>query len=143
MSFAQTRVLFVQATEAGGYPPIIHASSLFASAGARVVILNAPVAGYDLTLPSVPGVQVRNIGSRPSHMMPKATYLRYVWAAARLGAMFRPTVVYASDPLGAAPGLLAARIANAQLIYHEHDTPRPGTLHPRISQFRKAAAQRA
>jgi glycosyltransferase involved in cell wall biosynthesis len=143
MPEAQTRVLFLQATEAGGYPPILHASSLFASVGAKVVILNAPVAGYDLTVPFVAGVNVRNIARRPSHMMSKFSYLRYVCAAAQLAATFRPTVVYASDPMGAGPGLLAARLANATLVYHEHDTPKPGTLHPRIAHFRKAAAQKA
>ena len=143
MAETQTRVLFVQATEAGGYPPIIHASSLFAAAGAKVVILNAPVAGYDLTLPSVPGVLVRDIAVRPAHLMPKFSYLRYVCAAAQLAATFRPTVVYASDPLGAGPGLLAARLANATLVYHEHDTPKPGALDPRIARLRKAAARKA
>src|SRR5262249_47969804 len=121
MAETQTRVLFVQATEAGGYPPIIHASSLFASTGAKVVILNAPITGYDLKVPSMPGVSIRNIAARPSPVMPKVTYLRYAWAAARLAATFRPTVVYASDPMGAGPGLLAARLANATLVYHEHD----------------------
>src|ERR1041385_5965728 len=116
MAEKETRVLFVQATEAGGYPPIMHASSLFASAGAQIVILNAPFAGYDLTLPSVAGVKVRNMALRPSSIMPKLTYLRYVCAAARLAATFRPTLVYASDPMGAGPGLLAARLANAALI---------------------------
>ena len=143
MRRAPTRVLFVQATEAGGYPPIIHASSLFASAGAQVVVLNAPVHHYDLTFPILPGVRIHEIATRPSHVMPKTTYLRYAWAAARVAAKFRPTVVYASDPMGAAPALLAARIANASLVYHEHDTPKPGTLHPRIAQFRRAAARKA
>jgi glycosyltransferase involved in cell wall biosynthesis len=143
MAETQARVLFVQATEAGGYPPIIHASSLFAAAGAKVVVLNAPVAGYDLTFPAMPGVSVQNIATRPSHLMPKLSYLRYVWAAARAAAKFRPTVVYASDPFGAAPGLLAARVANATLVYHEHDSPKSGSLDPRIAQFRKAAARKA
>jgi len=143
MKPVQTRVLFVQATEAGGYPPIIHASSLFASAGAQVVILNAPVADYHLTVPVASGVRIHNIASRSSHVMPKVTYLRYALAAARLAATFRPTLVYASDAMGAGPGLLAARIAKAALVYHEHDTPKAETLHPRIAQFRKAAAHKA
>jgi len=143
MADAETRVLFVQATEAGGYPPILHAASLFASAGAKVAILNAPVAGYELTVPFIPGVRVRNIVARPSHVMPKFVYLRYVWAAARLAAAFRPNVVYASDPMGAGPGLLAARLANAALVYHEHDTPKPGSLDRRIARLREAAARKA
>jgi glycosyltransferase involved in cell wall biosynthesis len=143
MADTETRVLFVQATEAGGYPPILHAASLFASAGAKVAILNAPVEGYALTVPFIPGVSVRNIVTRPSHVMPKFVYLRYIGEAARLAATFRPNVVYASDPLGAGPGLLAARLANATLVYHEHDTPKPGSLDPRIARLRKAAARKA
>jgi glycosyltransferase involved in cell wall biosynthesis len=143
MKAPQTRVLFVQATEAGGYPPILHASSLFAAAGAQVVILNAPVTGYGLTIPVTPGVRVHNIAARSSHVMSKRTYLRYAWTAARLAATFRPTLVYASDPMGAGPGLLAARVAKAALVYHEHDTPAPGALHTRIAQFRRSAVQKA
>ena len=55
----------------------------------------------------------------------------------------RPDIVYASDPLGAAPGLLAARLSGARLVYHEHDTPNPGTLHPWLARQRRAAARRA
>ena len=77
-------MLFVQATEAGGYPPIIHSSSLMALEGAEVLILNAPVAGHDLAFPPHPGVSVRNVASRPSHVMRGLDYLQYLAAAARL-----------------------------------------------------------
>jgi glycosyltransferase involved in cell wall biosynthesis len=143
MPRAGCRILFLQTTEAGGYPPIIHASSLMALAGWEVMILNAPVMGHSLSFPAQAGVVVRNIHTRPSHVMGRTDYLRYFVAAARLALMFRPDVVYASDPLGAGPGLIAARLAKAALVYHEHDTPRPGTLRSRIAQFRTAAAQRA
>jgi glycosyltransferase involved in cell wall biosynthesis len=136
-------VLFVQATEAGGYPPIIHASSLMALAGWDVVILNAPIRGHNLAVPPQPGLKLRNIGSRPSHAMQKFEYFQYIAAAARLAVTFRPDVVYASDPLGAAPGLIAARLASASLVYHEHDTPPPGTLRSPVAQFRAAATRRA
>jgi glycosyltransferase involved in cell wall biosynthesis len=143
MRKAGRSVLFVQGTEAGGYPPIIHASSLMALAGAEVLILNAPVTGHDLAFPTVPGIHVRSIGPRPSHVMRGIDYLQYVLAAARLALTFRPDVIYASDPLGAGPGLLAARLAHAALVYHEHDTPALGKLRPPIAQFRRAAARQA
>jgi len=138
-----SRVLFLQATEAGGYPPIIHASSLMALAGWNVVILNAPIAGHDLAYPPCPGVNVRTVASRPSHVMGRLDYVQYVLAAARLAVTFRPDVIYASDPLGAGPGLLAARLARAVLVYHEHDTPGPGTLRSPIARFRRSAARKA
>jgi glycosyltransferase involved in cell wall biosynthesis len=75
--------------------------------------------------------------------MGKAAYARYTAAAARLAMNLRPDIVYASDPLGAGPGLLAARLASAGLVYHEHDSPDPGSLRPSLARARAAAARRA
>ena len=75
--------------------------------------------------------------------MTRAAYAAYAAAAARIAIRLRPDVVYASDPLGAGPGLLAARLTGARLVYHEHDTPNPGTLHPWLARLRRAAARRA
>ncbi|MGE3781984.1 MAG: glycosyltransferase, partial [Alphaproteobacteria bacterium] len=137
------RVLFVQATEAAAYPPVIHAASLMAEAGWRVCVLSAPVAGSGLEFPSHPRIALRPVAARPSHVMTKAAYAVYTAAAARLALGWRPDLVYASDPLGAGPGLLAARLAGAALVYHEHDTPNPGALHPFSARLRRAAARRA
>src|SRR5262249_2395979 len=60
-----------------------------------------------------------------------------------LASRVRPDVVYASDPLGAAPGLLAARLAGASLVYHEHDSPAPGALQPWLGHLRAAAGRAA
>jgi glycosyltransferase involved in cell wall biosynthesis len=137
------RALFIQATEPAGYPPLIHAASLIAEAGWEVTFLSAPFAGHRLELPRHPRIAVREIPVRPSHVMGKAGYIRYAGAAARLGLNLRPDVVYASDPLGAGPGLLAARLARARLVYHEHDSPAPGSLRPSLARARAAAARRA
>jgi len=135
--------LFVQAAEAAAYPPIIHAAGLMAEAGWQVCVLSAPVAGSDLKFPCHPGVELRRTAHRSSHVMTRAVYATYAAAAARLAIGRRPDIVYASDPLGTAPGLLAARLSGAQLVYHEHDTPTPGTLHPWLARQRHAAARRA
>jgi glycosyltransferase involved in cell wall biosynthesis len=137
------RVLFIQATEPAGYPPLIHASSLMAEAGWEVTFLSAPFEGHRLELPHHPRIAVRAIPARPTHVMGKAAYARYAAAAARLALGLRPDIVYASDPLGAGPGLLAARLGGARLVYHEHDSPDPGTLRPLLAQARAAAARRA
>jgi glycosyltransferase involved in cell wall biosynthesis len=76
-------------------------------------------------------------------MMSSISYALYVAAAARLALRLRPNIVYASDPLGAGPGLLAARLSGAGLVYHEHDSPSPGTLHPVVARSRAAAARAA
>jgi glycosyltransferase involved in cell wall biosynthesis len=137
------RVLFIQATEPAGYPPLINAASLMAEAGWEVTFLSAPIEGNRLELPSHPRIAVRAIPPRPSHVMGKAAYVRYAVCAADLALRVRPDVVYASDPLGAAPGLLAARLARARLVYHEHDSPAPGSLPPLLRRARSVAARRA
>jgi glycosyltransferase involved in cell wall biosynthesis len=137
------RVLFIQATEPARYPPLIHASSLMADAGWDVAFLSAPIEGSRLDLPRHPRIALRAIPARPSHVMGKAAYTRYAIAATRLALRLRPDVVYVSDPLGAGPGLLAARLARARLVYHEHDSPSPGSLRPSIARARVVAARRA
>ena len=137
------RVLFLQATEPAAYPPLINASMLMAEAGWDVTFLSAPIAGEKLKLADHPRIAVRSIPPRPSHVMGKTAYAGYLAAAARLVLQLRPDVVYASDPLGAAPGLLAARIARGRLVYHEHDSPAPGSLAPVISRARVRAARSA
>ena len=137
------RVLFVQATNPGAYPPLIHASMLMAEAGWEVTFLSAPIDGDELALNPHPRIKIHAVRSRPSHVMGKVDYAVYAAAAARLALRLRPNVVYASDPLGAGPGLLAARLAGAALVYHEHDSPSAGALHPILARSRGAAARAA
>jgi glycosyltransferase involved in cell wall biosynthesis len=132
------RVLFVQATNPGAYPPLIHASMLMAEAGWEVTFLSAPFDGDELALNPHARIKIHSVRSRRSHVMGKVEYAVYAAAAARLAVRLRPDVVYASDPLGAGPGLLAARLAGAALVYHEHDSP--SGLHPVLEQSRRAAA---
>ena len=137
------RVLFVQATNPGAYPPLIHASMLMAEAGWEVTFLSAPIAGNALSLAPHPRIKIHAVRTRPSHVMSNVSYALYAAAAARLALRLRPNVVYASDPLGAGPGLLAARLAGAALVYHEHDSPRPGALNPIVAQLRAATVRSA
>jgi glycosyltransferase involved in cell wall biosynthesis len=137
------RVLFIQATDPAAYPPLIHASMLMAETGWGVTFLSAPIAGSLLELPHHPRIERKAMAARPSHEMRKPAYARYAAVAARLAVRLRPEVVYASDPLGAGPGLLAARLARARLVYHEHDSPAPGALNLSLAQARAAAARRA
>lgn len=114
-----------------------------AAAGWQVLVLNAPIKGHDLAFPRDGRVALKHMRARPSHIMRKRDYARYLFAASRLAASFRPDVVYASDPLGALPGLVASRISRAGLVYHEHDSPNPGALDPKVMRFRAIAAKSA
>jgi glycosyltransferase involved in cell wall biosynthesis len=121
----------------------MHASMLMAEAGWEVTFLSAPIASNPLALPSHSRITVRAIRDRPSHVMSNIDYSIYTAAAAALALRLRPDVVYASDSIGAGPGLLAARLAGAQLIYHEHDSPQPGMLRSVLWQLRAAATRSA
>ena len=76
--------------------------------------------------------------------MTKLTYAAYCLHAAALARELKPGVVYASDPIGALPGLIAARAAGAHLIYHEHDSPSSQyQLNPLMAWARRAASRSA
>lgn len=140
---ARRRVLFIQATEPAAYPPLIHASMLMADAGWDVTFLSAPIAGKALELPHHPHIRLQEIRTRPSHVMSKRAYAHYTAAAGRLALRLRPEIVYASDPLGAGPGLLTALLARARLVYHEHDSPTRDSLNPLLARARAIAARQA
>ena len=137
------RVLFLQATDPAYYPPLIHASMLMADAGWRVTFLSAPVSDWPIVLPSHPQVDVRAIHPRPSHVMRSFDYAVYTANSIKLALRLRPDVVYASDSLGAGPGLLAASLSGAELVYHEHDSPQPGSLNRIVARLRAATARSA
>jgi glycosyltransferase involved in cell wall biosynthesis len=143
LSGTRPRVLFIQATEPANYPPLIHASMLMAEAGWDVTFLSAPIAGNRLELPEHPCITLHAIWPRPASVMDRTAYSRYTVAAARLALRLKPDIIYASDPLGAGPGLLAARLARARLVYHEHDSPAPGSAHSALMRARAAAVRRA
>ncbi len=119
------RALFVQATEPGAYPPVINAALLLAEDGWEVTVLGAPIEGKRLAMPLHPRIRLDAIAARSTHVMTKGAYAAYCLRAVSLAREVRPTLLYASDPLGALPGLLAARLAGSRprLIYHEHDSP--------------------
>ncbi|MCC6736301.1 MAG: glycosyltransferase [Bauldia sp.] len=136
-------ILFLQVTEPGAYPPIMNAAFCLADRGWQATLLAAPIAGLDTPVPVHPGVTVRAIATRPSHVIRPADYLRYHLAAARLALTQRPAVIYASDPLAASPARLAARLAGAAIVYHEHDSPAAGALRPWFAARRQSVARRA
>lgn len=135
------RVLFLQATDPAAYPPLINAGVLMAEDGWEVTYLSAPMVDLPLAMPAHPRIAVRAIAARPSHVVRKGDYLAYLARALQLALKLGPDVVYASDVLGAGPGLLAARAVQAALIYHEHDPP--GPRRPALHRWRRAAARSA
>ena len=75
--------------------------------------------------------------------MSKPNFMRYISHAIRLSQSIQPHVVYVSDQLGAAPGILAAKLTRARLVYHEHDSPAPSGPGSILRYLRKIVARSA
>jgi glycosyltransferase involved in cell wall biosynthesis len=118
------RVLYVQYTNPGLYPPLIRGAQRLAEAGADVSMLGVRVPGLDaLGVPPTAGVTVRLLPPASDGWRLKAHYARYAAWVAREAAAWKPDWIYASD-LFAAPIALALRaLTGARLLYHEHDAP--------------------
>jgi glycosyltransferase involved in cell wall biosynthesis len=136
------KILFLQCTNAGNYPPIINAAKIFASNGWRVTILSSPsIETLDLGVGKHAGLIHLITRVRPTSQVQPLEYLNYILASIRLALRLRPNVIYASDPLGALPALSASKVSGAQIVYHEHDSPAPGSLRPFIAHMRARVAR--
>lgn len=117
------RILYVQYTNPGGYPPLHHSSGILADKGWKVRFLGirAPEV-TNLDLPGHPNISSREWTSLAPGIRQKLHFLLFnvwiVWTALR----WRPHWVYASD-FAAAPSALFLRGIGFRVVYHEHDTP--------------------
>ena len=118
------RVLHVQYTNPGAYPPLVRGAALLADAGAEVLMLGTRVAGLDaLDAAPVEGVDIRLVPAAADGWRLKAHYARYAAWVAREGAAWKPDWIYASDLLGAPIALALRTLTGARIVYHEHDAP--------------------
>ena len=138
-------MLFLQVVEPGMYPPIIAACAFDGGSGLgchRCLPRHrrTPSSGW----PTHPAIfDAPDCGTPPVSLSANLDFLRYYGPAASLALRWRPDIVYASDWLGMVPGLLAARLAGARLVYHEHDSPSPGALRSWLARFRAKVARNA
>jgi glycosyltransferase involved in cell wall biosynthesis len=118
------RILYIQYTNPGGYPPLEHSSRILASNGWSVLFLGTGALGADsLRFPAHPNITVRRMPFCPSGWRQKPHYLAYcLWVL--LGVLiWRPKWVYASDPLACLSALIASWVPGLGVLYHEHDSP--------------------
>ena len=118
------RVLYVQYTNPGAYPPLVRGAQLLAESGAQVLILGTRVRDTDvLNVQSTPGVSVRLADEAPDGWRLKTHYGGFAAWVAREAAAWKPDWVYASDLLAAPLALGLAALSRARVVYHEHDAP--------------------
>jgi glycosyltransferase involved in cell wall biosynthesis len=117
------RVLYVQYTNPAGYPPIVHSACLLADQGFDVRVLGTDALAAHMKFPRHPRVEVRLMPFQSGGWRQKLHYLRFaLWVLASAVA-WRPTWVYASDPLSCPVAVLMKRLLGLRVIYHEHDSP--------------------
>jgi glycosyltransferase involved in cell wall biosynthesis len=121
------RVLYVQYTNPGAYPPIDHGAHLLAAAGFEVLLLGTDVLGDVLTVKAHPGIRVKLRPFRAAGPRQKWHYATFlVWSLAQ-AIRWRPDWIYASDPLSSPIALVLHLVTGARVVYHEHDAPAAST----------------
>ncbi len=118
------RILYIQFTNPGGYPPLGHSSRILADSGWEVLFLGMGAWGAD-TLQFLPHarVSVLRISFCPAGWKQKVHYLRYALWVVSWAVRWQPGWIYASDPLSSPIALLLAFFPGLNVLYHEHDSP--------------------
>ena len=120
---ATGRVLYVQYTNPGGYPPLVHSARLLADRGFEVLLLGTDALASSMAFPAHPGVTVQLMPFQPGGWLQKLSYFRFASSAAATAMTWRPSWIYASDPLSAPVALMLKQLLGVPVIYHEHDSP--------------------
>lgn len=122
------RVLYLQYTSPGAYPPLENSARMLAEHGWDVRLLGARRAGLErLVVRPHENLDMRLMSAIPRGVRHRVHYLAYcAWAAGHT-LWWRPDWVYASDFFGAPPGLFATHLPRTRVLYHEHDAPGPGS----------------
>jgi len=118
------RILFLQYTNPGGYPPLEHSSRLLARAGWEVEFCGIKSrSSANLEFAPFPRVRQRSLPYQAPGLAQKLHYLRFglwcLWHALR----WRPHWLYASDALATPTAALIRRLTRCRVLYHEHDSP--------------------
>jgi glycosyltransferase involved in cell wall biosynthesis len=142
------RILYVQYTNPGCYPPLEHSSRILANAGWKVLFLGTGALGAAdaLRFPAHPMIAVKQLPFCPAGFRQKIHYVIFgLWVLAS-ALVWRPRWVYASDAVSCPIALAVSWIPGLRIIYHEHDSPN-GIPASRIDRFvmwcRRVVARRA
>jgi glycosyltransferase involved in cell wall biosynthesis len=117
------RVLYVQYTNPGAYPPLVRGAQILAESGAEVLMLGTRVFGTDaLDVDPRAGLDVQLLPEAGDGWKLKAHFARYATWVVRQIATWKPDWLYASDLLST-PIALGFAVRGGRVVYHEHDAP--------------------
>lgn len=120
-----TRVLYIQFTAPGYYPPLQHSSSILADQGCEIRFVGLGDENGQSLL-SFPPHENRDEILLPKLNSAPLTYARFTATCFAQALKFRPDVVYASAHTAAPVALAIQKLTRIPVIYHEHDAPTPG-----------------
>ena len=118
------RILYVQYSNPGGYPPLLHSSRLLARSGWDVLFLGTGASGADtLNVPENQRISCRRLRFSEPGIRQKLHFLHFcVWCLLS-SLRFRPSWIYASDMRACPAAMLIRMLCRIPIIYHEHDIP--------------------
>jgi glycosyltransferase involved in cell wall biosynthesis len=141
------RILYVQFTNPGNYPPLQHSARMLVDAGWDVRVLGTESFGSSslLRFPSHNRIQITTLRFFSGGFLQK---LHYVWFCVRviwIAIWWRGSWIYASDLTSYLPALLACLLTGRKVILHEHDSPpqKGNWFHNLLFFARKQLARRA
>lgn len=138
---ANPRILYIQYTNPGAYPPLEHSSHLLAARGWEVLFLGIKIPGEDdLRLLPHPRITVHELSTSGIGWRQRLHYLSYALWVAAWTLRWRPAWIYASDAIICPIVLLISLLPGVNVVYHEHDSPQPSRQ--RASDRLKAWARR-
>jgi glycosyltransferase involved in cell wall biosynthesis len=142
------RILYIQYTNPGGYPPLEHSSKILADAGWQVLFLGTGASGADsLQFPPHDRITVRRMAFQQPGWRQKLHYVRFCLWVLWTVLIWRPRWVYASETFSCPVGLVLTCIPGFRVIYHEHDSPsgssQGGGFDRVLAGTRRALARRA
>jgi glycosyltransferase involved in cell wall biosynthesis len=118
------KIMFVQYTNPAAYPPLEHGSHILAHAGWNILFLGTGALGPDtLRFPTHERIKVRQISFCSAGWRQKLHYFKFCFWILLWTLRWRPTWVYASDPLSCPVTLALSVLPCVRVIYHEHDSP--------------------
>jgi glycosyltransferase involved in cell wall biosynthesis len=122
MTDTKKRILYVQYTNPGVYPPLDHSSHILAEAGWEILFLGIAL-HPQMTLTPHPRIQVKTLPEVAPGWQQKVHYFYYLLWMMIWVLRWRPMWIYASDPLSTPIALLLTYLPRLKVLYHEHDSP--------------------
>ena len=142
------RILFVQYTDPAAYPPVQHSSRILAEQGWEVAFLGvASTSTRKMQMSPHARIQVKTIRFVEGGLRQKLNYFLFFFLTLYWIWRWRPSWIYASDPLSCPIVWLVQKLHHIKFIYHEHDSPNVDRVQSgfmkAVLTFRKRVAQDA